>query len=95
MNPAPADMPESVRKHVIGAQGNLWTEYIAWPSRAEYGVLPRMAALCESQWMDDEKKNFEDFTLRVTRLAKLYDRYGYTYATHLWPERFNHNRSFW
>lgn len=95
MNPAPADMPESVRKHVIGAQGNLWTEYIAWPSRAEYGVLPRMAALCEGQWMDDEKKNFEDFTLRVTRLAKLYDRYGYTYATHLWPERFNHNRSFW
>lgn len=95
MNPAPADMPENVRKRIIGAQANLWTEYIKWPTRAEYGLLPRAAALCEGMWMPDEKKNFDDFTKRVTRLAKVYDKYGYTYALHLWPERFNHDRVYW
>lgn len=95
MNPAPADVPEQMRSRILGAQGNLWTEYIAWPNRAEYAVLPRMAALCEGQWMEDENKNFEDFKLRVTKLARLYDKYGYKYALHIWPKRFNHDRVFW
>jgi hexosaminidase len=95
MNPAPADVPEQMRNRILGAQGNLWTEYIAWPNRAEYAVLPRMAALCEGQWMEDEAKNFDDFKLRVTKLAKLYDKYGYHYAFHIWPERFEQERKFW
>ncbi len=35
LDPAPATMPEESRKHILGAQANLWTEYIAYANRAE------------------------------------------------------------
>lgn len=95
LDPAPATMPEESRKHILGTQANLWTEYIAYPNRAEYAVLPRMAALCEVQWTPTDKKNFENFKMRANHMAKIYDLYHYVYALHLWPERFNHNRSVW
>ena len=95
LDPAPATMPEESRKHILGAQANLWTEYIAYANRAEYAVLPRMAALCEVQWTPTEKKDFDDFKRRCTHMAKVYDLYHYVYALHLWPERYNHNRVVW
>ncbi|MBF1565687.1 MAG: beta-N-acetylhexosaminidase, partial [Prevotella salivae] len=64
-------------------------------AQAEYMVLPRMAALAEVQWMPAARKNYTEFVARVTRLACLYDHYGYTYALHIWPERYNHNRDDW
>ncbi len=35
---------------VIGAQGNLWTEYAPTPARAEYDLMPRLAAVAEVGW---------------------------------------------
>ncbi|MCI6160892.1 MAG: beta-N-acetylhexosaminidase [Prevotellaceae bacterium] len=95
LDPAPDTLPESSRTHILGVQANLWTEYITCPNQAEYMVMPRMAALAEIQWTPTAKKDFEQFKSRMTRFAKLYDHYGYVYAWHLWPERYNHNRSEW
>lgn len=95
LDPAPANMPAENRKHILGTQGNLWSEYIAYPNRAEYAVLPRMAALSEVQWTQPEKKDFSNFKVRADHMAKIYDLYKYVYALQLWPERFNHNRSEW
>ena len=95
LDPAPANMPAEYRKHILGTQGNLWSEYIAYPNRAEYAVLPRMAALSEVQWTQPEKKDFSNFKVRADHMAKIYDLYKYVYALQLWPERFNHNRSEW
>ena len=95
LDPAPANMPAEYRKHILGTQGNLWSEYIAYPNRAEYAVLPRMAALSEVQWTQPEKKDFSNFKVRADHMAKIYDLYKYIYALQLWPERFNHNRSEW
>lgn len=95
LDPAPANMPAENRKHILGAQGNLWSEYIAYPNRAEYAVLPRMAALSDIQWTQPEKKDFSNFKVRADHMAKIYDLYKYVYALQLWPERFNHNRSEW
>ena len=88
-------MSADSRKHILGAQGNLWTEYVAYPNRAEYAVLPRMAALCEVQWTPTDKKDFNNFRQRADHMAKIYDLHNYVYALHLWPNRFNHNRSDW
>ena len=86
MDPAPDTFSPEARQHILGAQANLWTEYIAHPTHAEYMVMPRMAALAEVQWMPVERKNFEAFKNRMDHLAKTYDRLGYVYAKHLWKQ---------
>lgn len=77
------DLNEEQKKHIIGAQANLWTEYIATTEHVEYMVLPRMAALAEVQWTQPEKKDFKDFTTRLARLMKFYQRDGFNYAKHV------------
>ncbi len=83
--PLPDDLPAEARQHIIGVQCNLWTEYIDNDNLAQYQVLPRLAAISEIQWAN-KKKNFEEFKQRVTRLAKLYDKYNYVYAKHIWKK---------
>ena len=77
------DLNEEQKKHIIGAQANLWTEYIATTEHVEYMVLPRMAALAEVQWTQPEKKDFKDFTTRLASLMKFYQRDGFNYAKHV------------
>ena len=77
------DLNEEQKKHIIGAQANLWTEYIATTEHGEYMVLPRMAALAEVQWTQPEKKDFKDFTTRLASLMKFYQRDGFNYAKHV------------
>ncbi len=81
-NPRPAGLSESEAQHVIGIQANVWTEYMSTFSYVQYMTLPRMAAISEVQWGDYNKKDYIDFISRLQRLVKLYDVYGYRYATH-------------
>ena len=78
--------------HILGVQANLWTEYIHVKQLAEYQVLPRMAALAETQWTDPSKKDYQQFLPRLDKLARLYRQYGLTYALHVWPELYKQNR---
>lgn len=71
------------KKHIIGVQANLWSEYVPTYSHVEYMELPRMAALCEVQWCMPEKKNFDEFKQRLVPLFKLYEKRNYNYAKHI------------
>ena len=82
LNPT-ASLTEEQAKHILGTQANLWTEYIPTSEQVEYMVLPRMAALAEVQWTQPEKKDFKDFTKRLARLMKFYQRDGFNYAKHV------------
>lgn len=82
LNPTNGLSPEEA-KMVIGAQANLWTEYIAQFSHVQYMVLPRMAALAEVAWTPDEKKDYTDFQKRAIELTKRYEALGYNYAKHI------------
>lgn len=81
--PAPETLTPEQREHILGAQANLWTEYIKTPEHVEYMLLPRMAALSEVQWMQPDKKNYQQFLKRLPRLVALYDKLGYNYAKHV------------
>ena len=81
--PLPSNSTQQMQTHILGVQANLWTEYIAYPSWVEYQVLPRMGALAECQWMQPEKKDFQDFKQRAVQLAKTYHLNGWTFAKHL------------
>ena len=83
LEPVPAALTPEQAKHILGAQANLWTEYILTPEHAEYMVLPRMAALSEVQWTQPEKKDFQNFAKRLVRLMDLYQRDGLNYAKHI------------
>lgn len=88
LEPVAPQLTIDARKHIIGVQANLWTEYISVPNQVEYMVLPRMAALSEVQWMQPESKDFDAFKLRLNSLRNIYELNGLTYARHLWPEEF-------
>jgi hexosaminidase len=92
LDPAPDTLSVTAHQHILGTQANLWSEYMTTESTVEYQALPRMSALAEVQWTKPERKDYEAFIERLTRLTVLFERYGYTYAKHLWPERQMPNR---
>ena len=77
--PVAADLPADKRHHILGAQANVWTEYITCESQIQYQVLPRMAALAEVQWIQPQDKDYQDFKTRLPHLVDIYKRYGWTY----------------
>lgn len=83
LEPVPASLNGEQKKHILGAQANLWTEYIGCTERIEFQILPRMAALAEVQWTLPEKKDFKDFSTRLPRLMEFYQRDGLNYAKYV------------
>ncbi len=70
--PVPPALTASEARHVLGAQGQLWTEYVPDAKRAEYMVFPRVCALAEVLWTPPEERDYGDFTRRlVTHLQRL------------------------
>ena len=62
--PIPAALSAEQGKHVLGAQANVWTEYITNPAKVGYTIFPRMAALSEVLWSTKEQRNYADFQKR-------------------------------
>ena len=85
LNPVPAELTPEQQKHILGAQANLWSEYIPTTQQVEYMVLPRMAALSEALWTQPQSKDYESFLQRLPWLVKLYQRDGVNYAKHVLP----------
>ncbi|TCC99060.1 beta-N-acetylhexosaminidase [Pedobacter psychroterrae] len=78
--PIPAELRAEQAKYILGAQGNLWSEYIANPAKAEYMLFPRLDALSEVLWSPKAKKNYPDFLNRMKTQFKRYDLMGITYS---------------
>ena len=85
-DPMPAELDAEKAKYILGGQANLWTEYIATESHAEYMLLPRMTALSEALWTNKANKDFEDFKVRLQDVREDYDRLGYNYAKHVFED---------
>ncbi|MDX9902902.1 MAG: family 20 glycosylhydrolase [Bacteroidales bacterium] len=75
----PPEIAEEKRKHIIGAQTNLWTEYIADEKHAEYMIFPRLAALAEALWTPLERLDYDDFTQRMAAHYARYDAMNINY----------------
>src|SRR2546425_466515 len=70
--PVPATLDSAQAAHILGTQGQIWTEYQRTPKNVEYMVFPRLIALAEVAWTPRELKNFGDFNARLTKhLARL------------------------
>jgi hexosaminidase len=71
-NPVPVELNPEEQRYILGAQGNVWTEYMKTPDKVEYMVFPRMLALAEVVWSPTEKRNYDDLLNRLPQqLARL------------------------
>ncbi|MGA2823276.1 MAG: glycoside hydrolase family 20 protein [Bacteroidales bacterium] len=64
-DPVPGELTKEQSKFILGAQGNVWTEYIPTPEYAEYMAIPRMIALAEVDWTPKNLKKWNNFRSRL------------------------------
>jgi hexosaminidase len=70
--PVPAELEEQYRAHILGGQGQVWTEYLPGPKQVEYMAYPRLTALAEVLWTPLAQKDYRDFLGRLeTHLRRL------------------------
>ena len=77
--PIPENLTEEQAQYILGAQGNVWTEYISDPMKVEYMALPRMSALAEVVWTAKDQRDFNDFKDRLEEHKKRLDLMGVNY----------------
>lgn len=77
--PVPAKLDASKAGHVLGAQANVWTEYMAYPSKVEYMIFPRMSALSEVLWTPESRKNWNRFKNSLPFIYQRYQLWGADY----------------
>jgi hexosaminidase len=64
--PIPEGLASELAHHILGSQGQLWTEYIPTPDHVEYMAFPRLCALAEVLWSPrDQRGDFERFNARL------------------------------
>lgn len=63
--PIPAELSEKEATYILGAQGNVWSEYLHTPAKVEYMAFPRAIALAEVLWTPKNSRNWELFTQRL------------------------------
>jgi hexosaminidase len=78
-NPIPEELPEDKRKHILGAQANIWTEYIPNSQQVEYMAFPRALALSEVVWTDQENRSWKDFQKRLQQQYKILQKLEVNY----------------
>ena len=80
-DPAPAVIPQEQQKHILGVQGNIWTEHMRLEERVEYMTFPRAAALAEVAWSPPSRIDWADFQRRLPAQKRRYALTGTAYAT--------------
>ena len=78
--PLPKEMDPADHKYVLGAQANVWTEYMNNTAKAEYMVFPRMSALSEVLWASKENKSWPAFEKKLLHEFKRYDNFKINYS---------------
>jgi hexosaminidase len=81
-NPVPKDITGQQTKHILGVQGNLWTEYITGKRQLEYMAYPRACALSEVGWTPLELKSYDHFLFRLREHSKRLEILNVNFARH-------------
>ena len=65
--------------YILGAQAQIWTEYIPTTEQVEYMTYPRLCALAEVFWSPQNSRNWDDFTRRLGTHCLRLEQLGVTY----------------
>ena len=77
--PMPTNVPPQLQSHILGTQGNLWTEQIPNLKQAEYMIFPRACALAEVTWSPKDARNWDDFMRRLQVHVRRFDQLNINY----------------
>ena len=77
--PLPHSIDNEKSSLILGAQANVWTEFINNENEVEYMVLPRLLALSEVVWTKSSQKAWNDFCARLREHYKIFDRFKFSY----------------
>lgn len=80
--PIPSELSAEENSYILGAQGNVWTEYIVSTNQVEYMAVSRMIALSEAVWTQKKNKNLRDFKTRFETHTAMLDLLHVNYARH-------------
>ncbi|RZW56580.1 MAG: beta-N-acetylhexosaminidase [Flavobacteriaceae bacterium] len=83
-NPIPEELNREESKYVLGAQGNIWTEYMPTDAKVEYMAFPRILAMCEVLWSNEDQKNYSHFVERLENFHERLEALNINYANHLY-----------
>lgn len=73
----------NVANKILGGQGCMWTEYYANESEVEYAIFPRLSAISEVYWSNDEYREWSDFYNRLQIQFNRYKLWGADYCTYV------------
>ena len=77
--PLPKALDSNKAHHILGAQVNVWAEYIHSPEHCEYMAFPRVIALAEVTWSAKEQRDYKDFERRIDNQSVRLDAHGINY----------------
>ncbi len=77
--PVPKELTGDKAKYVLGAQANVWTEYMKNTDKIEYMIFPRLSALSEVLWSPKEQRNWSSFEKRLGTQQKRFQLWGSNY----------------
>lgn len=78
-DPIPANLDSTFVHHMLGAQGNLWTEHIPDVQTLDLMEFPRAAALAEVVWSPPADRTFDDFQSRLAGQLRQLDALNVNY----------------
>lgn len=84
--PVPKVLKGEEKKHILGAQANIWTEYMGNPRKVEYMIFPRLTALSEVLWSPAAGRSWNEFEKRLGVQFKRYDLWGVNYSRALYTD---------
>ena len=77
-DPLEEGVSEADAHHVLGVQGNLWTEWVHEAWHAEMMLYPRAFAIAETGWSPAARKDYPDFERRAAAFSSVARTLGYT-----------------
>ena len=77
-DPLEEGVSEADAHHVLGVQGNLWTEWVHEAWHAEMMLYPRAFAIAETGWSPAARKDYPDFERRAAGFSSVARTLGYT-----------------
>lgn len=81
-NPVPQMLSKDESNYIVGVQANMWSNFIVSAAHFEYMTYPRLCALSELSWTEQNKKDYAGFILKLEKQYKRFDEAHVAYRRH-------------
>lgn len=75
----PGQIAADKQQHILGGQGNIWTEYMPHSDHVEYMMFPRAIAIADVLWHHPDERDYDALLARLERHLPALDVMGVNY----------------